>query len=145
MKRRDRWLQLPHLIPNPLADIERTPHSSFQEVVQADIVGIEDNRRQVTEWLYSDKQGSTVITVSGMGGLGKTTLVANVYEREKVNFTTHAWIVVSQTYGLVDLLRKMLRKTEDQEHSQLMDLDTHDLEVKIKERLSSGNCLFCIR
>lgn len=147
VKRRDRWLQLPHLIPNPLADIERKqPHSSFQEVVQADIVGIEDNRRQVTEWLYSDsdKQGSTVITVSGMGGLGKTTLVANVYEREKVNFTTHAWIVVSQTYGLVDLLRKMLRKIGDQEHSQLIDLDTHDLEVKIKESLSGGNCLLVL-
>ncbi|EES09588.1 disease resistance protein RPM1 [Sorghum bicolor] len=147
VKRRDRWLQLTQLIPNPLADIERnTPRISFREVVQADIVGIEHNRRQVTEWLYSDKQDSIVITVSGMGGLGKTILVANVYEQEKINFTTHAWIVVSQTYGLVDLLRKMLRKIGDQEHShsQLMDLDTHDLEVKIKERLSGGNCLFVL-
>lgn len=145
VKRRDRWLQLSQLIPNPLADIERKqPQISFHEVVKADIVGIEHNRRQVTEWLYSDKQGRLVITVSGMGGLGKTTLVADVYEREKINFTTHAWIVVSQTYDLVDLLRKMLRKIGDQEHSQLMDLDTHDLEVKLKERLSGGNCLLVL-
>jgi len=48
VKRRDRWLQLPQLISNPLADIERKkPHGCFQEVPQDDLVGIEDNRRQL--------------------------------------------------------------------------------------------------
>ena len=136
VKRRDRWLQLPQLISNPLADIERKkPQGCFQEVPQDDLMGIEDNRRQLIEWLYSDKQGSTVITVSGMGGLGKTTLVANVYEREKINFTAHAWIVVTKTYDVVELLGKMVRKIEYQEQSELTDMDAHELKAKIKERL----------
>jgi len=142
VKRRDRWLQLPQLISNPLADIERKkPQGCFQEVLQDDLVGIEHNRRQLTEWLYSDKQGRTVITVSGMGGLGKTTLVANVYEREKINFTAHAWIVVSKTYDVVEMLRKMLRKIGYPEQSELTDMDAHELKVKIKDRLSDGKCL----
>ncbi|CAL4985030.1 unnamed protein product [Urochloa decumbens] len=145
VKRRDRWLHLPQLISNPLADIERKNlQGCFQEVPQDDLVGIGDNRRQVTEWLYSEKQGSTLITVSGMGGLGKTTLVANVYEQEKINFTAHAWIVVSQTYDGDELLRKMLRKFGHPEPSQLTDLDNHDLKRKIKEMLSNGKCLLVL-
>ncbi|CAL4994180.1 unnamed protein product [Urochloa decumbens] len=145
VKRRDRWLQLPQLISNPLADIERKHlQGCFQEVPQDDLVGIGDNRRQVTEWLYSEKQGSTLITVSGMGGLGKTTLVANVYEQEKINFTAHAWVVVSQNYDVDELLRKMLRKFGYPEPSQLTDLDNHDLKRKIKEMLSNGTCLLVL-
>ncbi|XP_062182628.1 disease resistance protein RPM1-like [Phragmites australis] len=145
VKRRDRWLQLPQLIPNPLANIERKrPQDCLLEVPQDDLVGIEDYRRQLTEWLYSDEQGSTMITVSGMGGLGKTTLVTNVYEREKINFTAHAWIVVSQGYDVVELLRKMLRKIGYPEQSQLVDLDAHELKVKIKERLTDSKCLLVL-
>ncbi|OEL23414.1 Disease resistance protein RPM1 [Dichanthelium oligosanthes] len=144
VKRRDRWLNLPELISNPLADIEiKRPQVCFLEVPKDDLVGIEDNRRQVTKWL-SEKQGSTVITVSGMGGLGKTTLVTNVYEREKINFTAQAWIVVSKTYDVVELLRKMLRKIEHPEQSQLKDMDTHELKVKIKERLSAKKFLLVL-
>uniref|UniRef100_A0A0A9DEX7 NB-ARC domain-containing protein n=1 Tax=Arundo donax TaxID=35708 RepID=A0A0A9DEX7_ARUDO len=145
VKRRDRWLQGGQLVPNPLAGIERKrPPDCHLEVVQDDLVGIEDNRRQLTKWLYSDEQGSRVITVSGMGGLGKTTLVTNVYEREKINFTTHAWIVVSQTYDVVELLRKMLRKIGYPEQSHLADLDAHDLKVKIKESLTDKKCLLVL-
>ncbi|XP_062197259.1 disease resistance protein RPM1-like [Phragmites australis] len=145
VKRRDRWLQLPQFIPNPLADIERKrPQDCLLEVVQADLVGIEDNRSQLTNWLYSDEQGGTVITVSGMGGLGKTTLVTNVYEREKGNFTAHAWIVVSQTYDVVELLRKMLAKIGHMELSQLADLDAHDMKVKIKDKLRDSKCLLVL-
>ncbi|KAL6658127.1 hypothetical protein ACP70R_003713 [Stipagrostis hirtigluma subsp. patula] len=147
VKRRKRWLQqLPQFIPNRLADIERRrPQDCILEFGQDDLVGIEENRRQLTEWLYSDEQGSTVITVSGMGGLGKTTLVGNVYEREKINFTTHAWIVVSQTYDVVELLRKIVRKIgQIVEKPQLADLDAHDMKVKIKERLTDSKCLLVL-
>ncbi|WVZ53251.1 LOW QUALITY PROTEIN: hypothetical protein U9M48_004220 [Paspalum notatum var. saurae] len=133
--RKNRWLQLSQLTPNALADIERKrSHDCLLDVLQDDLVGIEDNRRVFTEWLNSDKH-SKVIAVSGMGGLGKTTLVANVYEREKSNFRIHAWIVVSQTYDVVELLRKLYRKIVYPEQAQLEDLDAHDLKGKIKERL----------
>ncbi|GJN24892.1 hypothetical protein PR202_gb12666 [Eleusine coracana subsp. coracana] len=97
-KRKERWLQPSQLSANPLADIERKKSQDcLLDVVPDDIVGIEENRILLTQWLYSKEQSGKVITVSGMGGLGKTTLVGNVYEREKTNFTAHAWIVVSQT------------------------------------------------
>ncbi|CAM0958513.1 unnamed protein product [Alopecurus aequalis] len=94
-------------IKNERSEIERT--RSFPAA--KDLVGIEENRRKLTDWLCTDEKESTVITISGMGGLGKTTLVKNVYDREKTNFPgAHAWIVVSQSYDVVDLLAKLLTK-----------------------------------
>jgi disease resistance protein RPM1 len=148
-KRKERWLQQPDLIPNPLTYIER---KQFQDCLLAQdyLVGIEGNRKLLTEWLYSSEQGNTVITVSGMGGLGKTALVNNVYEREKNNFDAFSWIVVSQTYNGVDLLRKLLRKIGVvettptigyPEQTNLSDLDPRDLKNIIKERLKDRKFL----
>lgn len=47
-----------------------------------------------------------------MGGSGKTTLVANVYNTPivKQHFDCYAWISVSQTYVIEDLLRIMIQE-----------------------------------
>jgi disease resistance protein RPM1 len=145
VKRKERWLPQTQLSPNLLADIERKrSQDCLLDVIQDDLVGIEENRRLLTGWLNSDEQVTRLITVSGMGGLGKTTLVTNVYEREKNNFTTHAWIVVSQNYDVVQLLKKLLRKIGEQEQSQLLDLDAHDLKAKVKEILAGRKCLIVL-
>ncbi|KAG8089071.1 hypothetical protein GUJ93_ZPchr0011g28074 [Zizania palustris] len=90
------------------------------------------------------EEGNTVITVSGMGGLGKTALVNNVYEREKNNFYAYSRITVSQTYNAIDLLRKLLRKIEYPEQTQLSDLDDGDLKNIIKEKLKDKTFLIVL-
>ncbi|CAD6254189.1 unnamed protein product [Miscanthus lutarioriparius] len=131
---KEQWLQPSQLVPHPdqLAEFERQrSQDSFPEFVKdEDLVGIEENRKLLTGWVYSEEQGSTVITVSGMGGLGKSTLVTNIYEREKVNFPVHAWIVVSQIYTVESLLRKLLWKighTEPPVPREIDKMDVHDL------------------
>uniref|UniRef100_A0A0D9XQI6 AAA+ ATPase domain-containing protein n=1 Tax=Leersia perrieri TaxID=77586 RepID=A0A0D9XQI6_9ORYZ len=142
-KRKKRWLQQPDLISNPVAYIERK-QSQDCLLAQDYLVGIEDNRKLLTEWLYSSETGNTVITVSGMGGLGKTALVNNVYEQAKNNFNACYWIVVSQTYNVVDLLRKLLRKIEYPEQTQLSDLDARDMKNIIKEKLKDKKILIVL-
>ncbi|KAF8689661.1 hypothetical protein HU200_041723 [Digitaria exilis] len=127
MQMKDQWLQQSQLVPDQeqLTEIERQrSQDSFPEFVKDDdLVGIEENRKLLTGWLYSEEQDSTVITVSGMGGLGKSTLVTNVYEREKVNFPVHAWIVVSQIYTAESLLRKLLWKIGHMEPPVPVEID----------------------
>ncbi|XP_006662838.3 disease resistance protein RPM1-like isoform X2 [Oryza brachyantha] len=137
------WLKKSHYNANTLADIERK-RSQDCLLAPDDLVGIEDNRKLLTDWLYSGEQDNTIITVSGMGGLGKTALVNNVYEREKTNFKACVWIVVSQTYDVVDLLRKLVKKIGSPQQTQLSDLDARDLKNKIKEMLKHGNFLIVL-
>ncbi|KAG8090955.1 hypothetical protein GUJ93_ZPchr0011g27663 [Zizania palustris] len=141
---KDQWLQPCQLVSDPLIEMERQrSQGSFPELVKdEDLVGIEDNRRLLTEWLYSDELESKVITVSGMGGLGKTTLVTNIFEREKINFPAYAWVVVSQTYTVVALLRKLLRKVGYK--GSIDEMDVHDLKAEIKRTLKDRKCLIVL-
>uniref|UniRef100_A0A0A9B9H7 MRPR1 n=1 Tax=Arundo donax TaxID=35708 RepID=A0A0A9B9H7_ARUDO len=146
---KEQWLQPSQLVPDQLTEMERQrSQDSFPQLVKdEDLVGIEGNRRMLTEWLYSDELDSTVITVSGMGGLGKTTLVTNVYEREKINFPAHAWMVVSQTYTMDALLRKLLRKVghgEQQLSPNIDRMDVYDLKEEIKQMLKNRKCLIVL-
>ncbi|KQJ81789.1 disease resistance protein RPM1 [Brachypodium distachyon] len=143
------WSNTSQPIKREHADIGRQRSGGcFPELVKDDdLVGIEENRSKLTEWLGTDEGESTVITVSGMGGLGKTTLVKNVYDREKANFPdAHAWIVVSQTYGVGDLLETLLRKidhTKQPVNTGAKD-DDYELTEAIKKILQGRKCLIVL-
>uniref|UniRef100_A0A453HHI8 Disease resistance protein RPM1 n=1 Tax=Aegilops tauschii subsp. strangulata TaxID=200361 RepID=A0A453HHI8_AEGTS len=151
IKMKEQWLQPSQLAANPLTEMERQrSQDSFPEFVKdGDLVGIENNRIWLTSLLYSEEPESenTVITVSGMGGLGKSTLVSNVYEREKINFPAHAWIVVSQVYTVDALLRKLLWKigyTEQPLSAGIDKMDVHDLKKEIQQRLQNRKYLIVL-
>ncbi|XP_047058609.1 disease resistance protein RPM1-like [Lolium rigidum] len=82
-----------------------------------DLVGVEENRDMLIRWLTggggggggddSEQRSSKVTTVWGMPGVGKTTLVAHVYSTVKVDFDAAAWVTVSESYRIEDLLKKI--------------------------------------
>uniref|UniRef100_A0A8R7JUV3 NB-ARC domain-containing protein n=1 Tax=Triticum urartu TaxID=4572 RepID=A0A8R7JUV3_TRIUA len=43
-----------------------------------------------------------------MPGVGKTTLVAHVYSVMKLDFDATAWVTVSESYRIEDLLKKIV-------------------------------------
>ncbi|XP_042447378.1 disease resistance protein RPM1-like isoform X2 [Zingiber officinale] len=79
-----------------------------------DLVGIEVNKSKLLSWLTNADtcRKMTTIAVWGMGGHGKTTLVANVYRNDAVksHFDCQVWITVSQTYGVEELLKSMIQE-----------------------------------
>ncbi|XP_058112827.1 disease resistance protein RPM1-like [Magnolia sinica] len=81
-------------------------------IEEADLVGIDVPRRQLIEWLVDKDSRLSTISVVGMGGLGKTTLVKKVYDNQQVKkcFETYAWITVSQSFKAEELLRSMVKQ-----------------------------------
>lgn len=76
-------------------------------------MGIKYAKEKLVEWLLRKQPQRSVISVVGMGGLGKTTLVANTYKSQNLmkHFDYYAWITVSQTYiSVEDLLRTMIQE-----------------------------------
>ncbi|XP_075638105.1 disease resistance protein RPM1-like isoform X2 [Castanea sativa] len=102
-----------------------------------ELVGIEDKRKQLIMRLMDREQQQTVISILGMGGSGKTTLVANIYNSDVVqkHFDCYAWITVSQKYGVEDLLRSMIEKFYESKK------ETNPSDLSSKDYISLGKML----
>ncbi|RWR87905.1 LOW QUALITY PROTEIN: Disease resistance protein [Cinnamomum micranthum f. kanehirae] len=83
-------------------------------IPDVEIVGIEEDKKFLIKRLTELDQvpERVVLSVVGMGGLGKTTLVTKVYNSPEVenHFDCHAWITVSQTYKVDKLLRNLMKE-----------------------------------
>ncbi|KAM1060111.1 hypothetical protein TB1_024072 [Malus domestica] len=79
---------------------------------KTDIVGIDEPIKQMVGWLVNGGSGREVVSVAGMGGLGKTTLAKQVYDAAEVkkHFKVSAWIMVTQSFKLGDLLEDMIQQ-----------------------------------
>ncbi|XP_073051924.1 disease resistance protein RPM1-like [Primulina eburnea] len=94
----------------------------------SDIVGIEKPKRQLLEWLLPTENGLKVISVVGMGGLGKTTLVKRVYDDAsvKANFDSHVWVTIAESFKADHLLQSIIKQLVYEVKQQ----PPHDLESK---------------
>ncbi|KAJ1415523.1 Virus X resistance protein-like, coiled-coil domain [Sesbania bispinosa] len=110
------------------------------------LVGVDDTRNSLTHWLHSGERKRAIISIVGEGGLGKTTIVKNVYnkQKEKKCFDCHAWITVSHSLKGENLLKTILESFYEEDNNKsavkeisetVMPKDT--LIKKIKEHLQS--------
>ncbi|KAF8033546.1 hypothetical protein BT93_D2213 [Corymbia citriodora subsp. variegata] len=81
-------------------------------LAQKDLVGIENPKKQLIEWMIEGRPGRQIISVVGMGGLGKTTLVKQAYEDPlvKKHFATRAWVTLSPSSETEGVLSYMLQQ-----------------------------------
>ncbi|XP_027157400.1 disease resistance protein RPM1-like [Coffea eugenioides] len=80
-------------------------------VEEAKLVGIDEPKQHlISKLLEGHDHQLKVISVVGMAGLGKTTLVKKVHEDPDVrkNFPVRAWVTVSQTCDFPKLLRDLI-------------------------------------
>ncbi|XP_027080778.2 disease resistance protein RPM1-like [Coffea arabica] len=82
-------------------------------VEEAELVGIDKPKQQlVSQLLEGDESQLKVVSVVGMGGLGKTTLVKKVHEDLDVrrHFPVRAFVTVSQPCNFLELLKDLTRQ-----------------------------------
>ncbi|PON63333.1 NB-ARC domain, LRR domain containing protein [Parasponia andersonii] len=79
---------------------------------KSDLVGIDERKKQLVEWLIKGGSGREVVSLTGQGGMGKTTLAKQVYDDDEVkkNFKVRAWITVSRSFEIEDVLKDMVEQ-----------------------------------
>ncbi|PRQ50628.1 putative P-loop containing nucleoside triphosphate hydrolase, leucine-rich repeat domain, L [Rosa chinensis] len=78
------------------------------------------------EHIVNELQSQSIVSVVGMGGSGKTTLVAKIFNIDivKRHFNCYAWITVTQTYVIEDLFRSLIKQFhEARKEEVLRDID----------------------
>lgn len=115
----------------------RVPGAASPFVPVEDIVGIEDDVENLMRMLLDgNKCNRIVISVFGMGGLGKTTLVKEVFKKvkNKKKFDCYSWVFVSQSCTLIDALKNMLFGFMESRREPAIDvMDSMD-EGRLQER-----------
>ncbi|VAH99128.1 unnamed protein product [Triticum turgidum subsp. durum] len=114
---------------------------------EEDLVGVDKNREKLEQWLADGDLEHSVIALLGMGGLGKTTLAANVYRKERAKFQCHAWVSISQTYSREDVFRHIIKELFKDKVSALFSaaaMDITSLEETLKKYLEQKKYLIIL-
>ncbi|XP_027152149.1 disease resistance protein RPM1-like [Coffea eugenioides] len=92
------------------ADFDIHAQSLFIE--EAPLVGIDKPKAELISKILEDHSQLRVVSVVGMGGLEKTTLVKKVYDDAAVKkqFQNHAWITVSQNFQFSDIIKNLIQQ-----------------------------------
>ncbi|KAK2639985.1 hypothetical protein Ddye_027780 [Dipteronia dyeriana] len=114
-----------------------------------DMVGFEGYKDTLINLLVGDSMsdGLMHIWVVGIGGSGKTFLVKNVYEGKEIwkEYDCHAWIRVSRSCKINEVLRSMLKKLcKVRKQSDLLGLDDEGVRDKLKSYLQQRRYLLVL-
>jgi len=117
------------------------PRLSSLFIEETEIVGFEGPKEELVGWLLEDETGRSVISVVGMGGLGKTTLAKQVFDSQKVTarFDCRACITVSQSYTvrglLIKIMEQLCQETEEPLLKMLHKMDDMSLVIEVRKYL----------
>ncbi|TXG65580.1 hypothetical protein EZV62_006855 [Acer yangbiense] len=124
-----------------LRRLRRTTSFSIEE----NVVGHDDGTTRLLAKLLNQDRRRLVVSIYGMGGLGKTTLAGKLYRHldVKSKFNCRAWVCVSQDYNTRDLLLRIIssfgfttKKTEE-----LKQMNEDELERYLHESLQGRSYL----
>ncbi|KAF5447743.1 hypothetical protein F2P56_033270 [Juglans regia] len=128
-----------HLEERPVekGDRARKRDDTHSYVPEAKVTGREDDKKEIIKRLLSDsdiKENVGILPITGIGGLGKTTLAQFIFNDEEIDkhFQLKMWACVSESFDVQEVVEKILESTTKKK-PEIVGLDTlvHNLQNEI--------------
>ncbi|PSS12022.1 Disease resistance RPP13-like protein [Actinidia chinensis var. chinensis] len=138
-------LQMVNISRMPIQDQERQP-TTTSATNESHIHGREKSKREIINLLLreeSDHNKIGIIPITGMGGIGKTTLAQVVYNDEvvKKHFDLKAWICVSDNFDIMRITKEIAGYVHvDSSGSKTLD----QLQEQLKRTLAGKKFLIVL-
>lgn len=113
-----------------------------------EVVGLDKDVQTLLTELEKPDLSLRVISIHGMGGLGKTTLARELYHSSKLShFKSRAWVSVNKNYTIEDVLKRLIKSFLRHQREHVPDwanMDDDDLLHQLLELLDRGKYLVVI-
>ncbi|XP_050376438.1 putative disease resistance protein RGA3 [Argentina anserina] len=128
--------------------VKRETHSFVQVY---DVIGRDDDKKQIIIHLLNlrlkdtgVRENVSVISILGLGGMGKTTLAKLVYNDKRVvkNFELRMWVYVSDHLDIKKLVREIITSATNQNCSDSESLE--QLQKKLQSVLTDKHFLLVL-
>jgi len=126
--------------------LERKNESS--SLVAEDVIyGRDDDKEIILNWLTSDSNNHnqlSILSIVGMGGMGKTTLAQHVYNDPKIKearFDEKAWVCISDEFDVLKVSKAIIGAfTKSKDDSETIEM----VHGKMKEKLTGKKFLLVL-
>ncbi|CAL1409139.1 unnamed protein product [Linum trigynum] len=109
------------------------------------MIGRDEDKKNIIELLlnYNPEANISVVSIVGMGGLGKSTLAKSVFDDKEVqdHFGIKAWVYVSQSFDFKMIIRRML---ESITREKVEDLTLDALQARLRGEIEGKKFLFVL-
>ncbi|KAL1197760.1 putative disease resistance protein [Cardamine amara subsp. amara] len=126
-----------------LQERQRVTRQTFSSDKEDRLVGLEKNVDPLVGYLV-EEDSSQVVSVTGMGGIGKTTLARQVFNHETVksHFAGLAWVCVSQQFTRKYVWQTILRKLRPE--YKVSEMTEDELQEKLVQVLEQQTTLIVL-
>ncbi|XP_030941520.1 putative disease resistance protein RGA1 [Quercus lobata] len=135
------------LVERPLgtAVVTRKRDQTHSFVREEDVIGREEDKKAIIGQLLDFDVGENVsfISIVGIGGLGKTTLVQYIYNDEKVKayFELQMWVCVSDDFDVKTIAEKILASAVG---TRPNNLEMDQLQIELRKSLNQKKYLLVL-
>ncbi|XP_020697644.1 putative disease resistance protein RGA4 isoform X1 [Dendrobium catenatum] len=125
------------------------PGRNTSPLVDSYVVGreVEDVANSLVDRLVGEQvdEKCSVFALTGMGGIGKTTMAKKIFNHPKIQtyFNEKVWVCVSETYVETELLKQVIRGVNGRRHYENANSKA-ELEPILRDSIALAHSLFLV-